>query len=266
MIKNNITKIEKAIHFSDISFLSKIEKYKNLSRIYFGDEFCPFHLPKKDELELVLKYVKKHKLKFTFVTPWLTDEVFEKVEKLLKVIPENSEVVINDYALLSLNKKKYKFVPILGRLLNGQIRGLRLDYEKRLSKNMLEHSHGSHPQIGILSDFYKEKGINRIELDNLPQGVKTNFKEMGFRGSLYYPYGYITVTRFCPYVVIKNRFGIIFSIDRCNKACQQFGVSLENKETNKKIFIKGNAQYFKNSIIPKNILEIGIDRLVEELI
>ncbi|MDD5772277.1 MAG: hypothetical protein PHX78_02275 [bacterium] len=265
MIKNNIVKIEKAVYFSNVAFLNKIKIKNNLSRIYFGDEFCPFHLPKKDELELVLDYVKKHKLQFTFVTSWLTDEVFEKVEKLIKILPENSEVVINDYSLLSLDRNKYKFVPILGRLLNGQIRGLRLDYEKRTSKNILEHSRGSQPQTGLLADFYKERGINRIELDNLPQGIKTNFKNMDFHGSLYYPYGYITVTRFCPYVVIKNRFGIIFSIKRCNKACQQFGLTIENKEVDKKIFVKGNAHFFKNIIIPKNLLELGIDRLVEEL-
>jgi hypothetical protein len=266
MIKINIGKVKKAVYFSDISLLNKIKNKINFDRVYFGDEFCPFHLPKKDELELVLKFVKKHNLQFTFVTPWLTNDVLEKVEKLLNIIPENSEIIINDYALLLLNRKKYNFVPILGRLLNGQIRGLRLDYEKRIHKNILEHFQGSQPQIEILADFYKARGINRIELDNLPQGIKANYKNMGFSGSLYYPYGYITLTRFCPYVIIKNRFSIIFSIKRCNKACQQSILSIENKEVDKKVFVKGNAHLFKNNNIPKNLMELGIDRLVEVLV
>ncbi len=266
MIRINVGKIEKAVYFSDISFLSKIKIKNIVSRVYFGDEFCPFRLPKKDELEMVLKFVRNNNMRFTFVTPWLTNEALERVEKLLKIIPEKSELVINDYALLLLNKKKYNFVPVLGRLLNGQIRGLRINYEKRLSKNVLEHFQSSQPQIEVLADFYKKRGINRIELDNLPQGIKSGFKNMGFSGSLYYPYGYITLTRFCPYVIIKNRFGIIFSIKRCNKACQKSVLYLENKEADNKILVKGNAHFYKNNIIPKNLLELGIDRLVEELI
>ncbi|MFH1288621.1 MAG: hypothetical protein ABII25_08000, partial [bacterium] len=231
MKKKNINKIEKAVHFSDISFLGKIKKDKRFSRVYFGDEFCPFRLPQKNELEAVLKHVKNNNLRFTFVTSWLTNDVLAQVEKLLKIIPVNSELVINDYGLLMLNRKKFNFIPILGRLLNGQIRGLRRDYKNRLSKNVLEHFQSSQPQIEILGDFYKERGINRIELDNLPQGIKTGFKNMGFSGSLHYPYGYITTTRFCPYVIVKNRFGLIFSIKKCNKACQEFSISLENDET-----------------------------------
>lgn len=255
--------IEKAVYFNDASFLNGIVGNRDFSRIYFGDEFCPFRLPKKDELELVLKYVKDNGLQFTFVTPWLTDDALEQVEKLLEIIPVGSEVVVNDYSLLML---KFNFIPILGRLLNSQIRGLRKGYRKRLSKNVLEHFQSSQPQIEILGDFYKEKGINRIELDNLPQGMKTDFKNMGFSASLYYPYGYIAVTRFCPYVITKNRFELAFSMKWCNRACRSSFIFLENKETDGKIFVKGNVHFYKNENLPENLSELGIDRLVEELI
>ncbi|MEW6088831.1 MAG: hypothetical protein AB1498_11080 [bacterium] len=262
----NISKIEKAVYCNDVSILKKIKKKNKFSRIYFGEEFCPFRLPTKEDLESVIKYARKNKLQFTFVTPWLTDDALARVRGLLEVVPFGSEVVINDYGLLlALKREKNNFIPVLGRLLNGQIRGLRANYERRLTKNILKNFQSCHPQIETLADFYKNNGINRIELDNLPQGIKTGFENKRFSGSLYYPYGYITVTRFCPYIILKNRFNLIFSIKKCNKTCLKSIFPMENKETDRKIFVIGNSHFFKNNNIPKNLSELGIDRLVEEL-
>lgn len=253
-------------------FITKINNLRywkeKFTRIYFGNEFCQTLLPSKKELEHVLSFVKKNKLNFTLVTPYVTDYGLIKLDALFEFIKNNTkidiEVVINDFGVLSLINEEYsEFVPILGRLLSKQKKGPRiLNIKDKLPAEAWEHFQSSNVEIPVLQEFLIEKKVKRIELDNLLQGIKIKLKKI--KGSLYYPYANITTTRLCLINGCDQGIKKELSITPCKKECQKYSFELRNNDMPVVILLNGNSQFFKNDKLPYNLEEMGIDRLIFE--
>ena len=81
-------------------FITQIENLKYLTpdfkRVHFGVEFCERLLPSKKELQETRAEVAGRGLPFTFVTPYVTEDGLQKVQTLLKLLPDGTEVVFND--------------------------------------------------------------------------------------------------------------------------------------------------------------------------
>ena len=247
-------------------------KYWNgkYTRLYFGNEFCQRLIPTKEDLGYVIGFVKKNNIKLSFVTPYVTDEGIEKLEPLLellnKKLPE-SEVIINDYGALELmQEKKLKLKPVLGRLLTKQKRGPRIiNIMGKLPKPAIEHFRKSNAEVPIFQEFLIKNGFERVELDNLLQGIGDDVSESKIKASLYHPYAYVTTTRFC-LTAICDKKNVIPGIYPCKKECQRYGpFKLTNKNMPVPLLLKGNTQFFENKKLPEGLEEKGIGRLVYEL-
>ncbi len=112
-------------------FISRKENLKYLTdefqRVYYGDEFCDRLIPSEKELKEVMAEVKEKGLSFTFVTPYVTEAGLNKLIKLFSVLPEKTEVVVNDWGAFRVIKERFSgLVPVLGRLMIKLKRGPRI--------------------------------------------------------------------------------------------------------------------------------------------
>ncbi len=242
---------------------------KKYTRLYFGNEFCQRLIPTAEDLDYVINFAKKNKIGLSFVTPYVTDEGIGRLEPLLgllnKKLPE-SEVVINDYGTLELmQENKFKLKPVLGRLLTKQKRGPRIiNIMDKLPKPAIDHFRKSNAEVPIFQEFLIKNGFERVELDNLLQGIEDDFSKSKIKASLYYPYAYVTTTRFC-LTSICDKKDAVPGIHPCKRECQKYGpFKLTNKYMPVPLLLKGNTQFFENKKLPKDLKEKGIDRLVYE--
>ena len=282
-------KMQNAVIITNKQNLSNWDK--KYTRLYFGNEFCQRLIPTKEDLYQVINFVKKKQVGLSFVTPYVTDEGIERLEPLLELLNEKlpeSEVIINDYGTLELmQEKKLKLKPVLGRLLTKQKRGPRIiNIMNKLPKQAIEHFKKSNAEVPIFQEFLIKNGFERVELDNLLQGIGddlsrtacqrravlehaqkspiSDISKSKIKASLYYPYAYVTTTRFC-LTAICNKKDAIPGINPCKKECKIYGpFKLTNKNMPVPLLLKGNTQFFENKKLPKDLERKGINRLVFE--
>jgi hypothetical protein len=131
----------------------------------------------------------------------------------------------------------------------------------RTPDTMIQHFRESNVDSYVLGNFLAKQGIKRIEFDNLLQGISR--PNHSLKGSLYFPFAYITTTRFCLIGSYEERVHKpLRTISACNKECQDHTFKLQHKQMPVELFLKGNTQFFKNERIPENLRELNIDRLI----
>jgi hypothetical protein len=252
-------------------FISKAEnlKYVNskYTRLYFGNEFCQRLIPCLEDVRIAIDFVLGHNMQFSLVTPFVTDKGIEILRPLLGYVSRNlssAEIVVNDWGLFRLLKNEFGGLnPVLGRLLTKQKRGPRiLKLKKMVPETMVEHFKESNIDVPSLSDFLINNGVNRIDLDNLLQGIAR--ENPSLKASLYFPYAYVTTTRFCLAAISEQRTNFLRSISNCSKECQRYAFRLSHKNMPVDLFLKGNTQFFRNESLPHNLEDLNIDRIVYE--
>lgn len=250
-------------------FISKVEnlKYSNskYTRLYFGNEFCQRLIPSLEDIRLIAEFISKHQMEFSFVTPYVTNEGMLTLRPLLEYVIKNfsgAEIVVNDWGVLRLLIRELNYpVLALGRLLTKQKRGpLSRNLKNRLPQQMLQHFQESNIDLPILGDFLADNGIKRVELDNLLQGIIRESPSL--KASLYFPFAYVTTTRFCLTASCETGREFLRSIPYCNKECRKYSFRLKHKKMPVELFLKGNTQFFSNELLPDNLEQLNIDRLV----
>ena len=256
--------MEQAIFISKVKDLNYVTG--EFSRLYFGIEFCQNLIPSQEDIKEILKFVFENKIELTFVTPYLTNKGMEKIKPLIIYLIDKkaeSEVVINDWGLLKWLSCEYPDTSlILGRLLNKQKRGPRiLNLRNRVPESMFSHFQKSNVDSRIFRDFLKSKNVNRVELDNLLQGIDRPKESL--KGSLYLPFAYVTTTRFClSNFCLRNDIKALRSVYECNRSCQEHVFKLQHKDMPIDLYLRGNTQFFKNDNVPEKLGLLNIDRLV----
>jgi hypothetical protein len=97
-----------------------------------------------------------------------------------------------------------------------------------------------------------EKGIRRIEQDNLLQGIAPLAE--GLKGSLHVPYAMVTSSRNCPFRKPAD-FG------PCPAPCGEV-FTLATAETKSLLYQDGNTQFIKHETLPEDLVSLGVDRVV----
>jgi len=236
------------------------------TRIYFGAEFCQNLIPCLEGLKFIMDFASKNKKDLTLVTPYVTNRGIDALRPLLEYAVRRAprmEIVVNDWGVLRMAKKDYAISNfVLGRLLTKQKRGPRIsNLTGIVPEEMMDHFKKASVDNPPLREFLAGQGINRIELDNLLQGLIRPSDSL--KASLYVPFAYITTTRYCLTAPKENKEARSFrSISSCNKECQAHLFHLEQAHMPVKIFLKGNTQFFKNENLPNNLEGLNIDRLV----
>jgi glycosyltransferase involved in cell wall biosynthesis len=279
--------MEKAIFFNKLDDFKKIKITPKYSRVYFGTEFCQKLIPARQSVEYLLNCTKKIKVAFTFVTPFVTDKGLERLRDiflLLKKEQDLIEVVVNDWGVLRLINQEFRQLkPVLGRLMFRLKRDPRIPtlinetqksvrfkdasgntvvvLPKRIPEALKEAYCKTNIDFDEVSEFLLSNRINRVEVDNLLQGLSLDLPKK-ISGSVYFPFGYLTVTRYCP--VSVNSHGKT-RIGKCNRECQKYFWKMRSSCIPKILYRKGNAQFYKNSKLSiKQWEEMGINRLIYE--
>ena len=237
-------------------------------RLYFGVEFCERLLPSPAQLTRALDFSRNQKRPFTLVTPYVTNSGLDKIEKLLNLLSDSypeSEVVFNDWGVFHLLKEEaLPLKPVLGRLLNKMKRGPRiLPVKEMIPQTSSNYFMTPGLSIPAIQKFLLDKAINRVEFDNLLQGLNLDGISDDLHLSLYLPFAYITTTRFCFMSSATDIADIIIGILPCKKECQDYAFSLTNPVMTTPLIRKGNTIFFSNEQIPEqHIRSKRIDRIV----
>ena len=240
------------------------------SRIYFGNEFCERLMPTEKELGSVLDFVENNRLRFTLLTPYVTNAGLEKLAKLIALLAgrrESSEVVFNDWGVLEIiNRDSTYLQPVMGRLLNKMKRGPRLmHFLDLVPKETVDYFRTCSLEMPAFQKFLIENSVRRAELDNLLQGIDLDLSGSGISLSLYVPYAYVTTTRLCLACRSEDpdweeRIGIV----PCGRECRKYTFKFTHPVLPVSLLSKGNTKFFRNETIPEGIESQGFDRVVYE--
>jgi len=256
--------MERALFVSDIEKL-KDEK-KGFSRLYFGNEFCEHLLPSLKELDEALDYAEERGMEFTLVTPYATDKAVTRIMALIgraKKSCEKFEVVINDWGLFRKINGMPAVEPVLGRLLTKQKRGPRLlNILDKTPGAMLDHFRRACADSPAMTAYLSERGIKRLELDNLLQGISRD--RQALKASIYTPFSYVTTSRICVTSQAVNGRTFSRNITYCNKECRMCSFTLKHGTMPATLYLKGNTQFIKTETLPKRLEDLNIDRIVSE--
>lgn len=154
----------------------------------------------------------------------------------------------------------------MGRLLHKMKRGPRfMNLIDILPESTVNYFRSCSLNTPLYLQFLVGRGVRRVELDNLLQGIALDLSHTGISGSLYLPYAYITTTRLCLATACdvsgnEEEIGIF----PCQKECQKYTFLLTHPVMPLPIIRKGNTMFFKNEKVPENITERNINRIVVE--
>ena len=278
-------------------FITKVRQLKYVSnkytRVYFGNEFCERLIPSLNQAQQIVSYVRKKKLDFSLVTPYVTNQGLKKVKTLCEFLRKESidcEIIINDWGVLNLVNRQYlNLTPVLGRLLTKQKKGPRLAellkrkirewfiqnsrsseektivFQMKLPSDLDPYYKGSNVMsVPLLHNFLIRERIKRIELDNTVQGLSLELPQGKISASVYTPYIYITTTFFCPTAGCDQKNKSLLKIKPCQRECQRYVFALRHKSMPKVIYLKGNTQFYRNSKLLPNekFHHLGVDRIV----
>ncbi len=226
------------------------------SRLYYGAEFCFWRLPSIENTLASRAWARRVDWAYTLVTPVLGEAERQQLDSFFKaVLPEltaGDEILISDWGALELVRSvRDDLTVILGRTLSGQKRGPRL-LDMNLGDEQSEYfrcgSWHNRDAVALLV----EKGVTRIEQDNLLQGLAPLPEPL--EGSLHLPYAMVTSSRNCPFRT-SPKFG------PCAAPCGEV-FTLKTEETEPLLYQDGNTQFLHNITLPKDLSTLGINRIV----
>ena len=252
-----ISSIEQLCHPSD-----------DFTRLYFGAEFCERLMPSRQDLETALRISRERALDFTFMTPFVTNRGLAQLDELANVLAHtrpDSEVVVNDWGVLHLLRSQYpELTPVLGRLLNKSKRGPRImNIIDQIPTETRDYLRGSNLDVPSAVYFLKEQGIHRVEFDNVLQGLNLDGTDPGIHKSLYMPFAFVSVTRFCLTANCDDPTKMDYvGIFPCCRECLRYSFNLYNPVMKLPLIRRGNAIFFINENIPDAVDKRLVDRIV----
>lgn len=250
-------------------------------RLYWGNEFCETLIPTAGEARRLAGLARERGLPWTLVTPYLSDEGLDRMQRLLEELPEDclpAEAVVNDWGLLRWLRREFPPVsPVLGRLMNKMIRDPRVapHYDRPgAPPEAMRALRGFSLLAADYGSFLEEAGVGRVEVDNPPQGLEVDFRELGFRGSLYLPFGFVTSGRLClPGSLDRPREHKFSLLGTCGRECRRVALELRNTrspyagERGLTLYQRGNTVFYLQT--PEAVgraleesLGHGVDRVV----
>ena len=247
-----MAELEQAAFLNDLP----VESPTGFSRLYYGAEFCFWRLSSIEKTLASRAWSRRVDWAYTLVTPVLGEAERKQLDGFFKaVLPEltaGDEVLISDWGALELVRSvRDDLTVILGRALSGQKRGPRI-LDMNLGDEQSEYfrrgSWHNRDAVALLV----EKGVARIEQDNLLQGLAPLPKSL--EGSLHLPYAMVTSSRNCPFRS-SPEFG------PCAAPCGEI-FTLKTEETEPLLYQDGNTQFLHNDTLPHNLSELGINRIV----
>lgn len=163
-----------------------------INQFRFGNEFCERLLPTLSQLETAVALTKQAGLSFALVTPNLTDRGLKKLGKLLPHVPEDGEIIVNDWGAAAMVAEEYpRHSLVAGRLLCKHLK------EARISTPAVDPEVdwpvNNTPFRALLELF----GIERVEVDLAPHTSMPTNKAQGVKLTLHLNIGYSAKSHVC---------------------------------------------------------------------
>ncbi len=231
-----------------------------VSRIHLGNEFCERLLPTRKELKKALLLAAELGFRLTLVTPMLTDLGLKQLDNLLPSLPDDTEVVINDWGVLQRLQADYSSLrPLLGRMLNKMIKDPRLPTEQWTKL----HPHNS--QSAHFQSFLGRFRINQLEMDVPPFARVEQFQTAPMELGVHLPYGYVVKGRMCRIGSLNQKDdGKFVAAHACHKECLTYWVKAERpgviSDSELHSFQRGNTQFYRHSASMAQALWQAVDR------
>lgn len=238
-----------------------------LDCIYIGDEFCERLLPSLNELENAINLCVLNKLKLTIVTAYSSDEGISKLINCLDFISQKKvecEIVVNDWGVLGMLRELYPGLKlILGRILVSQYLSAsnsKLAENNSSIKRKKINFYSNFPDIFL--NFLKENNISCLEFNSYSHLINTReqLRNFGFFCHIYYPFKYLTTSRYCGYVKSAH-FYMHSATQCCYKACGKYVAIKKSMLIEENVFIKGNTHFIKET---KDLSQLTctVDRII----
>lgn len=226
------------------------------TRLYYGAEFCFWRLPDVEKILTAREWARRVSWAYTLATPVLGEAERRQLENMFKrvlpVLDAGDEVLISDWGALELVRAvRDDLNVVLGRALSGQKRGPRI-LDMQLSDEQAEYFRRGSWHNREAVTLLAEKGIWRIEQDNLLQGLAPLPEPL--EGTLHYPYAMVTSSRNCPFRPTGN-------FCSCSAPCAE-AFTLRTEETEALLYQDGNTQFLLNKSLPEDLSKLGINRIV----
>ena len=268
-----------------IERLEKIFQHDpGFSRLYFGQEFCEHLIPDTDELEKAVFFARQLDWQFTYVTGCVSNAGLKKIQSNLDLVARESdgpEVVVNDLGVLALVAREFPGVkPVLGRLLTKQLRlapyvdtppGVNRDGVRSagnvIRDNQMEAATELNLSFSVYRDELRRQGIERVDLDIVPQGASLHPDSWNLEFGCYYPWTYITGTRNCLTAALTDPVRRLVPGQRpCPKLCQTLNRSPSTEIRSLTPQQRGNSVFAFNHKYATPYLEgdIPVSRVVFE--
>lgn len=228
----------------------------------FGAEFCARRLPTRAEVREAVALCAGRGLGFSLVTPLLRQAAFAGAARWLSGLAAACgplECVFNDWGLLHWARaERLPLRPVAGRLLGHQRRDPRVLALQARARSPEE----ADARRGSLWDdprsvaFAVSLGVERLELDWLPQGIRAPALTPSLGLSLCAPWLPVTWTPACPWT--EEPVG-------CPACCAgETPVVLWNAEDPHPLWSRGNTLFAGNHRrpSPEQRGAVGADRLV----
>ena len=180
--------------------------YKNISRIYVGNEFCHNLFPSKRMLIDIIKKANNEGLEvticFTYVRECYIDKIKSIINEIYNWCNENNkkiEIVINDWGMLKVVENKQDYLTLcLGVLLNKRKKDPRMGYKQGETGYFRENSLNAEFYRTYLRDTF---GIRRYEWESC--GYRQEFPEG--KNSIHVPFYQTNTSQYCTlYAACKN--------------------------------------------------------------
>ncbi len=260
----------------------------DVRRLYFGHEFCEKLLPVADDLAHVADFCRANDLGLTLVTPPVTSAGLARVEKLLarlEVHDAADEVVVNDYGVLHLLRRRHpRLEPVLGRLMSKQQRDPRL--MRLFAGQAVPRPVGGRLVLDVplpdeaaamyratsLSAVRAQRvllalGVRRVELDNPLHGFDYEGGVHGAAASLYVPFGVVATSRRCTADPRRAARPFTDRLTACEHECRRTVFELTAEHIAAPLYRRGNTLFFRNEAIPDDdeLTCRHVDRVVHQL-
>lgn len=226
-------------------------------RLYFGAEFCPWRFPSTVELRAALQACRAGGWSLTLLTPVIWEPFLPilraALAELLPLFSATDEVVISDWGALEMVREIAPNQPlVLGRVLSGQKRGPQI-LDLQLNAAQADYFRSCRWSSNEALALLQEQGIQRLELDNLLQGLEPLSADLV--GSLHYPYAMVSSSRNCPFAGGRSEAG-------CPRPCGEV-FTLSSADQSPPLLQAGNTQFLQLENLPAELSLLGIDRLIE---
>jgi hypothetical protein len=216
------------------------------THLYIGSEFCEHLLPGSQMLRKAIDCAQNLNCRVSLLTPIASPQVIRNLAELLPCLPDNSEVIVNDWGVGYFVRKHFaKIGLIAGRILCRMVK------DPRLSQAGLatSFSFDSRP----LAPIFTRLGIGRMEID-VPLSVDSStFSSFPMRTNVHIPFSCVAKGRMCRMGSSTVRGSERFAVGRmCKKECLK--VSAELKRPNASA--EPRTYQLGNTIISRHSKEI----------